>query len=144
MFDFFEEKKLTPIEKYFDDMGFFEKKQILENAIRNKPIISPFSRREIMEYAIKDAQENIFSASHGALNNNDISNVIVGTPEINPLTGKAHTEAEQRGIFEEAGHILSSGISNTINKAILGVVVVGLFYVIVNKKGKVWKKPALF
>ena len=58
MFDFFDNDDMTPIEKYFDELWFYEKTNIIQSAYSGELLEeypnTPFTAQQIIEYAEKD------------------------------------------------------------------------------------------
>jgi hypothetical protein len=112
MFGLFNET-MTPIESYMDELSYFEKRFLITDALHNRDITSPFSKKEIIEYAYKEASESIFNASYNAIQGYENDIYFIGKPEIDPLTGEANTPESQKGLIGKVGDELKSGAVKT-------------------------------
>ena len=99
MFSFWSSKELSPIELYFDKMGYFEKREIIRRAVHNDvDITSRFSAKDILVYAEAEAEQGIFNASYNALQGASYEVAIIGEPSLNPITLLPNTAEAQKGI----------------------------------------------
>lgn len=94
--------KGADIAAYMKGLGYFEKRILITNALHNRDISAPFSKKEIIEFARKEAATGYFNASYSALAGYDNDLVLVGKPAVNPETGEANTAAEQSGLIDKA------------------------------------------
>lgn len=101
MFSFFDEP--TPMDIYFDNMSYFEKRNLIADALRNNPISSPYTKAEIIGYAQFEASQGIFNASYSALNGVDNEEYFIGKPDINPVTNEPNPIEETKGVIGHAG-----------------------------------------
>ena len=127
MFSFFEDEKLTHIEKYFDDMSYLTKRILITDALHNRKIDSPFTKKEIIEYAQKEAKDGMFNASYSALDGYENDIYFIGKPSVDPVTNKVNSIEEQKGLFGDIGDKLTGfGLKSVL---IVGASVVAFYYI---------------
>jgi hypothetical protein len=124
MFNLFGDDNKTAIEKYFDSLGYFEKRAIIVNTLHNRVTDSPFSPVEIINYANKEAQEGYFNASNSALNGAENDIFLIGKPEYDPVTGIKNSKESQKGLFGKIG----DGLKDYMTKIIIIIVCLFLFF----------------
>lgn len=131
----------TPIEKYFDDLGYFAHRDIVYNARKGTlkkeyPLIQ-FSAQEILRYAHKDCENStIPGASCNGLDGASNYTALMGEPEINPLTLEKNSIEDQSGLIED-------GLKHTeeqIKKVIYTVAILGAGYLILKPMAESWAK----
>ena len=135
MFGLFNET-MTPIESYMDELSYFDKRVLITNALHNRNIDSPFTKKEIIEYAYKEADDSIFNASYNAISGYENDIYFIGKPAVDPLTGEANTFESQKGLFGNIGDSLKSGAVKTA--LILGVGLFAFHYI--SEKAKQYGK----
>ena len=130
-FGFFQDDR-TEIEKYMDDLNYFEKRILITDALHNREIESPFTKKEIIEYAHKEAESGMFNASYNAIKGYENDIYFIGKPEVDPLTGVPNPEDEQKGVIGEVGDKLKGGAVKGV--LALGVGVLAFYYL--KEKGR--------
>lgn len=104
---------VSPIVSYMDSLSYISKRILITDALHNREISAPFTKKEIITYAYKDAEESIFSASYNAIQGYKNDVYFIGEPAINPLTDKPNSEEAQAGLFGNISNNLSIGLMKT-------------------------------
>jgi hypothetical protein len=111
-------------------MNYFSKRIMITNALHNREIDSPFSKKEIISYAQNEAKEGFFNASYSAIDGASNDMYFIGKPKIDPATGAENSNESQKGLFGEIGDSLKG---YTLKTVLIGLF---LFWVIVKiRKG---------
>lgn len=106
---------VSPIQSYMDRLSYFDKRVLITDSLHNREINAPFTKKEIITFAYKEAENNIFSASYNAIKGYENDIYFIGKPAIDPVTEKPNSEEEQAGLF---GNI-SNSIRTTAIKFLL-------------------------
>jgi len=115
MADIVYEWGVLPIQSYMDNLSYISKRVLITDSLHNRDISAPFSKKEIISYAYKEAENNIFSASYSAIEGYKNDVYFIGKPAIDPFTNEPNSQEEQAGLF---GNI-SNSIQTTTIKLLL-------------------------
>jgi hypothetical protein len=126
--DYFEDNR-TPLEKYMDDLNYFEKRVLITDSLHNRSITAPFTKKEIIEYAYKEASEGMFNASYNAINGYENDVYFIGKPEIDPLTNQENSQEEQKGVLTDTIETVKN--ASTFAKAVPFIILGAIVYRII-------------
>lgn len=118
--------KKTNIAIYMDSLGYFEKRNLITNALHNRIVSAPFTNAEIIEYARQEDAESWtgLNASSTSLAGYDNDVLFIGKPETNPETGEKNSLADQSGLLDKTQDAIQG------NLLIIGGVLTGVFLII--------------
>lgn len=119
MSDIIYEWGVKPIDSFMNNLGYYDKRMLITNALRNNNINAPFTKKEIIEYATQEAATGIMNASYSAIQGFKNDSFFVGLPAVNPVTNIPNTIEEQKGVFGEIGDYTQAKL---IQFAIIGAI----------------------
>lgn len=116
------------IQAYMNSLGYFEKRALITNALHNRKVNAPFTNAQIVAFARDEDEEawTGFNASSTALAGYDNDVVFIGKPAIDPVSGMENSEADQSGLIDKAGNVISGNLIYVAGFAVAG-------YLILNK-----------
>lgn len=115
--------KGSNIEQDINALGYMAKRNLITNALHNRPVNFPYTNKEIIAFARREDADSWLgiNASSTSLAGFDNDVLFIGKPATDPETGLENTSADQSGLFDKAGDAIKG------NLVFLGFGVVGIF-----------------